>query len=60
MKDIKEKLSPLIKRLDQFDAETVMAITGIALLFSLFSGVHHTLAVSTGIVIGLALKRHVS
>ena len=60
MKELKQKMAPFIKRLNKMDAESVFAIAGVIVLFSLFLHWTNVIYVSSGVVIGLAIKRHIS
>lgn len=60
MKEIKEKLLPLFKWLDSFDAETFLAMTGVVVLLCLFSGFDYLMTMCAGLVLGLGLRRHLS
>ncbi|MCP8352160.1 hypothetical protein [Candidatus Synchoanobacter obligatus] len=58
MQDLKEKLAPLFKVIDEMDVPTVMAIAGImALLTIIFGGFADFVALMLGVGLGFALYR---
>lgn len=60
MKDVKEKLAPIMKSVDQLDTEAVLAICGVLLLLSLIlGGVADLIAMLIGVVMGMAVHKKI-
>ena len=58
MQDLKEKLAPLFKTIDEMDVPTVIAVTGImALLTIIFGGWADFVALAVGVGLGVTLYR---
>lgn len=58
MKDIKAKLDPMFKILDQLDKEAILAIAGVMFLMTLIlGGIADVFAMLVGVVIGIALYK---
>ena len=58
MKELKTKLAPVMKMIDQLDVQTVLAVSGVMFLLTLIlGGVPDVIALISGIWIGVALYR---
>ena len=56
MSDIKEKLAPMLKMIEQLDSQSVMAICGVMLLLTvIFGGIADVIVLVAGIWIGIAI-----
>ena len=58
IKDIKQKLEPVMKIIDQLDSQAVLAVSGVCVLLTLmFGGFADVIALIIGVVIGFAIYK---
>ena len=56
MKDLKEKLAPVLGMIDSLDPESVLAISGVLLIIGfIVGGVEDVIAMFVGVWIGIAV-----
>lgn len=58
MKDLKPKLEPVLKMIDQLDVQTVLAVSGVMMLLTvILGGIADVVALLAGVWIGVAIYR---
>ena len=56
MKDLKEKLAPVLGMIDSLDSESVLAISGVLLIVGfIIGGLEDVIAMIVGVWIGIAI-----
>jgi hypothetical protein len=56
MNDIKEKLAPMLKMIEQLDTQSVMAVCGVMLLLTaILGGFSDVIALVAGVWMGIAI-----
>ena len=58
MNDLKNKLSPMLKMIDQLDNQTVLALSGVLLILAfIMGGLEDVIAMVIGMWLGVALTK---